>query len=146
MPFDRTLRQFIYETIARTGRPPSHEAMAKHRGFSHDEVDAALVKLEEQHALALAPTTRNVWMAHPFSAVPTPFSVESDNTTHWANCAWDVVAIPPLLGLDARAEPRCAESGEPMPMAFRAGELVEGDGLIHFVVPPRRFWDNVGYT
>ena len=31
-------------------------------------------------------------------------------------------------------------------MAFRAGELVEGDGLIHFVVPPRRFWDNVGYT
>ena len=83
---------------ARTGRPPSHKAMAKHRGFTHDEVDAALVKLEEQLALALAPTTRNVWMAHPFSALPTPFSVESDNTTHWANCAWDVVAIPPLLG------------------------------------------------
>ena len=120
--------------------------MAEHRGFTRDEVDAVLVKLEEQHALALAPTTRNLWMVHPFSAVPTAFPVESDNTTYWANCAWDVVSIPPLLELDARAEPRCAESGEPMPMAFRAGELVEGEGLIHFLVSPRRFWDNVGYT
>jgi len=146
MPFDRALRQFIYESIARTGRPPSHEAMAEHRGVTRDEVDAALVKLEEQHAIALAPTTRNVWMAHPFSAVPTPFAALSDKTTYWANCAWDMLAIPALLELDARAEPRCAESGEPMPMVFRAGKLVEGDGLIHFVVPPRRFWDNVGYT
>jgi hypothetical protein len=120
--------------------------MAEHRGFTRDEVDAALVKLEEQHAIALAPTTRNVWMAHPFSAVPTPFAVVSANTTYWANCAWDMLAIPAILELDARAEPRCAESGEPMPMAFRAGELVEGEGLIHLVVPPRRFWKNVGYT
>ena len=146
MSFDRVLRQFIYETIARTGRPPSHEAMAEHRGLAREEVEAALVKLEEQHALALAPTTRNIWMAHPFSAVPTPFAVEGDQLTYWANCAWELVAIPPLLKLDARAEPRCAESGEPMPMVFRAGELVEGDGFIHFIVPPRRFWDNVGYT
>ena len=39
-----------------------------------------------------------------------------------------------------------SHAGEPMPMAFRAGELVEGEGLIHLVVPPRRFWENVGYT
>lgn len=85
-------------------------------------------------------------MVHPFSAVPTPFAVETARATYWANCAWDVVAIPSLLGLDATASPECADCGEEIPLTFRGGELVEGDGFVHFVVPPRHFWDNVGYT
>ena len=129
---DDAIDQFIYETIARTGRPPSHEAMAEHRGFTRDEVDAALVKLEEHHALVLAPTTRNLWMAHPFSAVPTPFAALSDNTTYWANCAWDVMAIPPLLELDARwCERQHVELGATVPLAtgWQLGQLWYRDRL-----------------
>ena len=75
-------------------------------------------------------------MAHPFSAVPTPFRVDTAELAYWGNCAWDALAIPALLSLDATVSARSAESGE----------LVNVDGVVHFVVPPRRFWDNVGYT
>ena len=88
-------------------------------------------------------------MAHPFSAVPTAFRVETADVTYWGNCAWEAVAIPSLLSLDASVPARSAESGETMELTFRSGELVDdddGNGVVHFVVPPRRFWDNVGYT
>ena len=85
-------------------------------------------------------------MAHPFSAVPTPFRVDTAELAYWGNCAWDALAIPALLSLDATVSARSAESGEAMELTFRSGELVNVDGVVHFVVPPRRFWDNVGYT
>ncbi len=94
-------------------------------------------------------------MAHPFSAVPTAFRVDTSDITYWGNCAWDAVTIPSLLTLDASVPARCAESGEPMKLTFTSGELDDvdsgddgddGNGVVHFVVPPRRFWDNVGYT
>lgn len=91
-------------------------------------------------------------MAHPFSAVPTAFRVDTMDTVYWGNCAWDALAIPALLGVDASIPARSAESAEPMDLTFRNGELIhtdsgdDGNGVVHFVVPPRRFWDNVGYT
>ncbi len=94
-------------------------------------------------------------MAHPFSAVPTAFRVDTSDITYWGNGAWDAVAIPSLLGLDASVHARSAESGETMELTFRSGALDnrdsgdgddDGNGVVHFVVPPRRFWDNVGYT
>ena len=73
-------------------------------------------------------------------------------------CAWDALAIPSLLSLDANVFARSAESGESLELTFRSGALDDmdnsdsgddgddGSGVVHFVVPPRRFWDNVGYT
>ncbi len=147
---DRTLRLIIYEHFGRTGSTPSLETIATRGQCSRPEVETSLARLEaEHHALALAPTTRNVWMAHPFSAVPSPFPVETASVTYWGNCAWDAVAIPSLLSLDASVPARCAESGAEMNLAFRNGSIVDNtapNGVVHFVVPPRRFWDNIGYT
>ncbi len=87
--------------------------------------------------------------------MPTAFRVETSDITYWGNCAWDAVAIPSLLSLDANVFARSAESGESIELTFRSGALDnrdsgdggdDGDGVVHFVVPPRRFWDNVGYT
>ena len=146
---DRVVRLFVYEHFARTGASPSLSDIAAASACSIEDVETSLTRLErEHHALALAPTTKNVWMAHPFSAVPTAFRVEASAVSYWANCAWDAVTIPSLLELDARVTARCAESGDAFEVAFREGELLEGDAeaVVHFVVPPRRFWDNVGYT
>lgn len=64
----------------------------------------------------------------------------------WANCAWDALAIPAVLAVDARVDARCPDCAEPIPLTFRAGLLQEHEGVVHFAVPPRRFWENVGYT
>jgi len=147
---DRSVRLVVYEHFARTGRSPSIEDIANANGCTVEDVEASLARLEvEHHALALAPATKNIWMAHPFSAVPTAFRVDTPNMAFWGNCAWDALAIPALLDLDASVPARSAESGEPMDLTFRNGELVDvggGDGVVHIVVPPRRFWDNVGFT
>ena len=162
---DRNVRLFVYEHFARSGSSPSLDDIASANACSIEDVEASLARLGvEHHALALAPTTQNIWMAHPFSAVPTAFRVDTADITYWGNCAWDAVAIPSLLGLDASVPARSAESGETIVLTFRSGALDrrdgpdrpdrpdrgddrdDGNGVVHFVVPPRRFWDNVGYT
>lgn len=150
---DRLVRLFVYEHFATTGTSPSLDdattaAECTTPGCTTEEIEASLKRLESNHhALTLAPTTNNIWMAHPFSAVPTAFRVESAEVSYWANCAWDAVSIPSMLRLDARVDARCAESGHAIELDFRGGEIADDtDGVVHFVVPPRRFWDNVGYT
>lgn len=147
---DRAIRLLVYQHFAETGGPPSLETLATLGRCLVPEVEASLARLEvEHHAISLTPATRNIWMAHPFSAVVTLFPVETANVTYWANCAWDAVAIPAMLSLDAVVPARCAASGAEMKFTFRGGAIVENttpNGVVHFVVPPRRFWDNVGYT
>src|SRR5256885_7144555 len=57
---------------------------------------------------SLAPATATVWMAHPFSAVPTAYPVVIGERTYWANCAWDAAGILSLVG-DGECRTRCAD-------------------------------------
>ncbi len=65
---------------------------------------------------------------------------------YWPNCAWDALAIPSLLKKTATVTGKCADCGDAMSFEFREGELLDGEGLVHFAVPPRRFWENVAFT
>jgi hypothetical protein len=51
-----------------------------------------------------------------------------------------------MLGSDASMDARCADCGDPMPFTFSAGTREPQSAVIHFAVPPRRFWDNVVFT
>jgi Alkylmercury lyase len=86
-------------------------------------------------------------MTHPFSAVPTPYRVQcgSGSTSYWANCAWDAFGIAAILGRDTECICRCPDCHQRMDLSVKRGS-VDRDGIVHFVVPPRRFWDNVAYT
>jgi hypothetical protein len=83
-------------------------------------------------------------MAHPFSAVPTAYPVVIGGRTYWANCAWDAAGILSLVG-DGECRTRCADCGAEAVIVVRNGRI-EGDGVVHYAVPPRRFWENVAYT
>jgi hypothetical protein len=108
-------------------------------------VTSALKRLAEMHALVLAPATANIWMAHPFSAVPTAYPVVVAGRTYWANCAWDAAGVLALVGGDGECRTRCADCGEAVTMTVRSGDM-DSRGFVHYVVPPRRFWENVAYT
>lgn len=110
-------------------------------------MQAEVRRLQDIHAFALAPGSDEILMAHPFSAVPTPSLVRSDGRAFWANCAWDALAILGMLGAAASIDARCAECGDEIRMAFNAGRFeLPPSAVIHFAVPPRRFWENVVFT
>ena len=115
------------------------------RGVSVADVRSDYEALHDAHAIVLDPQTRDVWMAHPFSAVPTAYRVRSGNGSWFANCIWDGLGICALLGRDGTVETDCADCGEPLSLAVRDGE-VHGDGVAHFLVPAAHFWDDIGFT
>lgn len=140
------VRSTIIQHLAATGRGPSSEEVAEELGLSSNRVEQIFCRLEDAHAIALAPASPNVWMAHPFSAVPTPFPVETTRVRYWANCAWDMLGIPAALQVDSSTTTSCPDCGEQLTVKVRGGELEPTDTVVHFAVPPVRFWDNVGFT
>lgn len=146
MDIDRRLRKFLYEALVATGEVPSNEELARKLGVDLQAIEESLFRLQAMHALALAPGSRNPWMLHPFSTVPTSFRVEAEGRTYWPNCAWDALSIPSLLNGAATVRGRCGDCNGAMSFEFKDGELEDAEGLVHFVVPPRRFWENVAFT
>jgi hypothetical protein len=108
-------------------------------------VEQAIVDLAEAHTIVLAPGSRSIWMAHPFSAVPTLYPVVSGGTSYWANCAWDAYGIAAMIGRDTQCVARCPDCGHWMDLSVKRG-AVGTTGMVHFVVPPCRFWDNVAFA
>jgi hypothetical protein len=109
------------------------------------EIRRLLERLAVSCVLALDPRGE-VWMAHPFSALPTAFAVSVGARRYHANCAWDAIAIPMLLEEDGGGTYPCPASGALIPLWVEEGRLRSVDGVMRFPVPARRFWDDIGFT
>jgi Alkylmercury lyase len=140
------IRLTVYDHILETGRVPVVSEVADRASVPPEEVARELRRLQDIHAFALAPASDEILMAHPFSAVPTAHVVYVNGRNFWANCAWDAIAIPSMLGVDASIETRCGDCSETMTVRAAAGRLERDNGVVHFLVPPRHFWRNVGFT
>jgi hypothetical protein len=71
--------------------------------------------------------------------------VVSGGTSYSANCAWDAYGIAAMIDRDTQCVARCPDCGDRMDLSVKRG-AVGTKGMVHFVVPPRRFWDNVAFT
>lgn len=127
-----------------TAEAPSVAETAAALALSQQQVVDALHSLAEQHRLVLLPGTDAVWMAHPFSAIATDFVVHAAGQSWHANCVWDGLSILGLVG-DGRLETHSPQTGAPIRFDVLGGR-VTGDGIIHYLVPARRFWDDIGFT
>jgi hypothetical protein len=143
---DWEVRTAVYRHFLQTGRAPTSEDLAGALNRAASVVEKSLVRLDRYHHLVLAPGTHNLWMANPFSARPTDFPVEAGDIRYWANCAWDALGIPVILARDTWTRTRCAETGTPIEFGVKSGRLQAGEEVIHFVVPARAFYDNIGFT
>lgn len=134
---DRAVRAAIYACLV-DAEDPSAGAVAARAGLAEEEVLASFAALEGEHRIVLD-RPDHVRMAHPFSSVDTGYdAVFGDKTIH-ANCAWDAFAIVALLG-----DGTVTKDGEAV-WTVTDGK-VEPDGIVHFVVPPRDFWADIGFT
>lgn len=144
---DPSVQLWIYRHIADTGRAPDLNEIATHFGITPEDAKACLHRLErDAHALVLLPGTPHLWMAPPFSAVPTSFLVRSGARRWWGNCVWDAFGILALLGLDGEFTTACPESGQPLHVTVVNGTLLEAPGVVHFAVPARDWWRDIGFT
>ena len=83
---DLRVRHVIYRTFSEGGVPRA-SALAAQLNLPIDEIKADYQRLHEARAIVLDERTKEVWMALPFSAVPTPHRVTSGNRSWYANCA-----------------------------------------------------------
>ena len=142
--FERVVRAAVIQSLCDTARAPSADDIATSFGQSSGAVTAALHALADEHRLALIPGTDSVWMAHPFSAVPTNFVVTIGQRQWYANCVWDGLSILALLG-DGILDTKSPATGEQIQLKV-SDRKVTGDALVHFLVPARRFWTDIGFT
>lgn len=143
-PFARTVRAEIMRAFAAGGPTPTAESVGGALGCEPATVAAAFDELADAHALVLQPGSHRIWMAHPFSGVATTHRVQIGQRSWFANCVWDGLAILALFG-DGTLDTRCGGRDEPVRFTVSDG-VVHGDGVVHFLVPARDFWLDIGFT
>jgi hypothetical protein len=143
---DGRVRLAILERFAESGEAPSAADVATAIGEDQDAVAESFSRLAHAHVLALRPGTREIWMAHPYSAVPTTFRVHTERASAFANCIWDALGIPAMLATDARIETACPDCGETLELRVEDGDLEPLDWVAHFAIPAARWWDDIGHT
>ena len=141
-----SIRTFVYQHFAETTQPPRLDETAPRFGLTNEQVAGAYEALNRRHAFFLEPGTHDIRMAFPFSAVETAFRVHANGKTYFANCAWDTLGIPVALHADAEMEAVCAQSGEPIRLRVRDGQLEGTDALVHFLLPFRDWYDDLPFT
>lgn len=143
---DVNVRASVYDMTMATGLPPTVDELAKRLAIPAVDVRQSLERLAAARALVLQRESREVLMANPFSAVPTPFAVHARDRLYYGNCIWDGLGIAAMLEADARIESSCGCCGEAMSLSVEAGKLRPANGLVHFAIPAQRWWQDIIYN
>ena len=142
---DRRVRRFLYRSFVEEGRPPSAAEVAEALGLVQVEAESSLQRLHDAHVIVLAPGSTSVWMANPLSALPTAYPVRVGEREYFGNCIWDGLGVIGMLGGEGEVRTWCADCGEPMAVEVHGGRASNG-GIVHYAVPARSWWDDIGFT
>jgi hypothetical protein len=143
---DRAVRLGIYRFFVDRGRPPVPAELCETIGMGQAAIEDTLRRLHENHVVVLAPGTPYIWMANPFSALPTPFVVDADDREWFGNCIWDALGIVAMLGGTGSVRTWCPDCREPLQVSVEDNQLTDGEGVVHFAVPAANWWDDIGFN
>ena len=147
LAFDHDVRMHVFQTAAATGSVPQAPAIAAALGAPTARVTEALARLAADKVLILAPNSTTIWSANPFCAVRSGFRVVARGITYWGICIWDALGIVAAISADeAAVSAPCGDCGEQLHMSIAGGELARAEGVIHFAVPAKRWWENIGFA
>ena len=145
--FVNEVRLRVLTTAADTTHVP--DAVEVARGFDRPAADVieAFRRLGQDHIYVLEPGDQSrLRMANPYSAVPTPFSVDVAGRRYFGNCVWDSLGILSLLGGHGRVLTPCPDCQEPQALEVVGRRLLSPEGVVHFAVPARQWWDDIIHT
>ncbi len=140
---DIRIRNYVYRRFVELGRAPTLAELREELG---DEVQTALRRLHDAHAIVLEPDGAEIRMANPFSAVPTPYRVEAGGRSWYGNCAWDAFGIPAALHVDGHVSSACPDCGDPIEIEICDERPVPDEHVFHVAVPAAQWWDDIVFT
>lgn len=144
--FDVDVRLALYHEFVQIGRAPSVYRIAKMLKAPQKDVEAALDRLAAGKAIVLQPESRAVLMANPLCAVPSPFLARVGGQSFFGSCVWDALGIIAMLQQDGSLDSSCACCGEAMTITVHDGQPLPTDGVIHFAIPAKQWWENIVFT
>lgn len=144
--FDADVRHLIYRHFVDNGRAPTIAEAAALLAVPPKAIAQGFERLAAGKALVLQPSSGEVLMAEPFSAVPTAFRVVSGDRWWWANCTWDALGVLAALKSDGRVETSCGDCGEALRVDVAEGQVQGPPSVVHYVVPAKRWWEDVVFT
>jgi len=109
-------------------------------------VRSSLGRLEKKRGLVLHPQQRRPWIVHPFSLSPTSCWVQGKKRGWWAPCLYCAFGISGCVGQDVLITTRLGGEDNTVDYRVRGGKLEPTRDIFHFLIPPRRWWDNVIFT
>lgn len=143
---DLRVRRAILDTFVEGGAPTRIGVMQA-LGLDYAEVGRSYTALAASHVIVPDADSGEVWMAMPFSAVPTTFRVVVHGRSVWANCVWDAFGIAAALDADVSFVSPCPVSGVPIAAGVRLGvPFAPARAVAHIAVPAPHWWDDIGYT
>jgi hypothetical protein len=143
---DVRVRLATYEFFVEEARAPVAAEVAELLDIAPVDVEQSFRRLHDAHVLVLAPGSPYIWMAHPFSALPTSYRARVGDRNYWANCAWDVFGIVAMLGGNGVISARCADCAEVLSVEVIDSDIPTTDHVVHFAVPATAWWDNIGHA
>lgn len=143
---DARLRHHVYDLTLERGAPPRIAELQAASGLTDADVRAGLQRLAAGRVLVLEPARGEILMANPFSAVPTPFLVETARYRAFGNCIWDALGIPVMLRAPARVVSACGCCGSLMSLDVDERGVSGDAGVAHFAVPAARWWEDIVFT
>jgi hypothetical protein len=132
---DLEIRIRIYDELLRTGLAPA----------AADLGDRAVLERLAAGRVIVLDDAGEILMAPPFSAVPTPFLVQTPSIRAFGNCIWDALGIAAMTKSDAVIAASCGDCGASMRLDVVGGK-VDGRGIMHFAVPARVWWQDIVFT
>lgn len=144
---DLDVRLHILERLLARGAAPTVAETAAALGVPETEAAAAYDRLAAGRVIVLRPGTRDLLMAAPLSAVPTRHVVRTaDGHSHYGNCVWDALGVIAMLGTDGDVASSCPDCDTPLELRVRGGMLQPTTAVVHFAVPPARWWEDIVFT
>ena len=139
------MRVFTYRFLLRHEKSPAIYEIAAALRCPPAKVRAALARLSESHAF-MQQENGELWRVAPFSCIPTAFPVMVGKRSWFANCIWDALGIPAMLGKDAEIQAACGCCNFDMPLQIHKGKLSSSQGVIHIAVPACEWYKDVVFT
>jgi hypothetical protein len=146
--FEADVRLAVYRHFIDVGRAPTPVELAAAFGVAPMQIAAALRHLQEIHdAVVMLPGGRYLWMAEPFSAVPTSYVATTGDGRSWfGNCVWDGLGILVVLASDGVVTSACPTTGSMIELRIESGKLSPTDTIAHFAVAASDWWRSIGFT
>ena len=139
-------RAWILHHFVSTGGAPTLAEASRALRWDLDRARQAFAELARTGTLTLDRESGEIWRAAPFCAVPTEFDVHVGPVRYWGTCAWDAFGIPAALGKQAEIGTACACCSQSITLAAGPEGLAKGEGVVHFAVPTRHWYDDLVFT